>query len=301
MALSRNFRAFEEVKNIFFRERLRHFQLFCRLFLRLFACIMFTAQSESLEQKGIAMGKQFKQDRPWWFRAIKKIIVVRYKRPRFVFLGKQFDKGSIILSNHVGTDAPLTLELYCDKPIRFWGASEMNSGLISTYKYLSRVYYHEKKHWNLHLARLFCLIGAPVSNLFYKGLHLISTYRDARFLKTLNESLRAIKGGDNIVIFPEDSSEGYFDELKGFHLGFGMLCDFCRRAKIDVPIYVTYFRKRDLTYIVDAPLRYSELCAGGASKQQIAERLVARCNELGKLDVDALPPTKKEQTQVLYG
>lgn len=246
------------------------------------------------------MEKHFQQERPRWFRAIKKLIVIRYKKPRFVYLGKGFDKGAIILSNHVGTDGPLTLELYCDKPIRFWGASEMNSGLISTYKYLSRVYYHEKKHWNLHLARLFCLIGAPVSNLFYKGLNLISTYRDARFLKTLNESLRAIKKGDNIVIFPEDSSEGYHDELKGFHLGFGMLCDFCRRAKIDVPIYITYFRKSDLTYFVDAPVLYSELCAGGATKQEIADRLLARCNELGKLDADTLP-TAEKALNVRYG
>ena len=246
------------------------------------------------------MEKHFEQERPFWFRAIKKLLVCRYKRPRFVFLGKEFDKSSIILSNHVGTDAPLSLEMYCDKPIRFWGASEMNSGLVATYKYQSRIYFHQKKHWNLHLARLFCLIASPITNLFYKGLRLISTYHDARFLKTLNESLRAIRAGENIVIFPEDSSDGYHDELKGFFLGFSMLCDFCRRAKIDVPIYVTYFRKRDLTYIVDAPILYSELCAGGATKEEIANRLLMRCNELGKLDVDALPPARKE-SQVQCG
>ena len=240
------------------------------------------------------MKTTFQQDRPLWFRAIKKIITIRYRRPRFVFLGERFDKGSIILSNHVGTDAPLTLELYCDKPIRFWGASEMNSGLFSTYKYLSEVYYHEKKHWNLHLARLFCIIGAPVSNLFYKGLKLISTYHDARFKKTITESLHAIEQGDNIVIFPEDSTEGYLDELQGFHLGFGMLCDVCHRAGIDVPIYVAYFRKKDLTYFVDAPVRYSTLCADGATHQQIAERLVARCNEIGKLNPTEFPSNERE-------
>ena len=245
------------------------------------------------------MEKRFRQERPFWFRAIKRLIVIRYKRPRFVFLGKRFDKSSIILSNHVGADGPLTLELYCDKPIRFWGAHEMNSGLISTYKYLSGIYFHQKKHWNLHLARLFCLIGAPVSNLFYKGLHLIPTYRDARFLKTLNESLRAIKDGNNVVIFPEDSSDGYHDELKAFLLGFGMLCDFCRRSGIDVPIYVTYFRKSDLTYIVDEPIRYSELCKNGETKAEIAARLLARCNELGRLDVDA--PTGKPDQATLCG
>ena len=246
------------------------------------------------------MEKRFRQARPGWFRAFKRLLVFIYKKPRFAYLGEPLGNGGIILSYHVGSHAPLTLELYCDKPIRFWGASEMNSGLISVYKYLSRIYFHQKKHWNLHLARLLSLVAAPIINIFYKGLRLIPTYRDARFLRTLNESLRAIRAGDNIVIFPEDSSDGYHDELTGFLTGFGMLCDFCHRAKIDVPIYVTYFRKKDLTYVVDAPIRYSELCATGATREEIAERLLGRCNELGKLDPDALPPAK-EESPLRYG
>ena len=34
------------------------------------------------------------------------------------------------------------LELYADFPFRFWGTSEMNSGLIKMYKYQSKVYFH---------------------------------------------------------------------------------------------------------------------------------------------------------------
>lgn len=242
------------------------------------------------------MAKKFKQDRAAWFRAFKKLLLCRYKRPRFVYLGEPLGNGGIVVSNHVGTDAPLSLELYCDKPVRFWGAHEMNSGLIKMYKYQSRVYYHEKKHWNLHLARLFCLIASPLTNLFYKGLRLISTYHDTRFVKTLHESIDAIRAGENIVVFPEDSSEGYLDELKGFYSGFLMLADFCRREGIDVPIYVTYFRKRDLVYFIDRPILYSELYAKDLCKEEMAELLVERCNQLGKLDPDALPQKTDEVT-----
>ena len=166
------------------------------------------------------MEAPFQQERSGWFRLFKKILVVRYKRPKFVYLGKPFGNGGIIVSNHVGTDAPLSLELYCNKTVRMWGAHEMNSGLVKMYKYQTRVYYHEKKHWNLHLARLFCLLASPLTNLFYKGLKLISTYHDARFLRTLRESVTALKKGENIVVFPEDSKEGYKDELDGFFCGF---------------------------------------------------------------------------------
>ena len=225
------------------------------------------------------------QNRKWWFKLIKKLMLCRYKEPRFVYLGDEIDKGSLILSNHEGTDAPMSLEIFLDKPIRMWGAHEMNSGLIKMYKYQSEVYYHEKKHWNIHLARLFCLIASPVTNVFYKGLNLISTYKDARFRNTIRESLEALNNGENIVIFPEDSTKGYLEELEGFYGGFVVLAEICKKRKIDVPIFVTYFRKKDLTYIIDKPVLFSELAKDGASREEIAKQLVERCNVLGKMEV----------------
>lgn len=243
----------------------------------------------------MAKKTQGQKNRKWWFKLLKKLMVGRYKRPEFVYLGEKFDKGAIILSNHEGTDAPLTLELYCDVPVRFWGASEMNSGLIPMYKYQTKVYYHQRKHWNIWLARLFCLIASPLTNLFYKGLNLISTYRDIRFTRTLRESLAVIKNGENIVIFPEDATKGYLAELEGFFHGFVMLAEVCYRRGIDVPIYVTYFKKKELVYMIDAPVLYSELIKDGATRAEIANKLLARCNELGKMDHTALLQKKEEQ------
>ena len=49
----------------------------------------------------------------WWFRGIKRLMTMRYKAPQFIFLdGKEFENGSLILSNHEGTDAPMSLEMY---------------------------------------------------------------------------------------------------------------------------------------------------------------------------------------------
>lgn len=230
--------------------------------------------------------KKEKAKRKLYFRILKKIMKIRYKEPRFIYLGEPFDNGALILSNHEGTDSPMSLEIYCDKPIRMWGASEMNSGVVSLYKYQSRVYFHEKKHWNIHLSRLFCLIASPLTNLFYSGFDLISTYRDVRLVKTLRESIEALKSGDNVVIFPEDSTKGYLSELEGFHEGFVLLADCCKKKGMDLPIYVSYFRKSDKTYIFDAPVMYSALCAKYKSREEIAKYLCNRCNELGKMQFD---------------
>lgn len=240
-------------------------------------------EKEISKEKIQSQNKPVKSKRKWYFRFLKKIMKCRYKQPAFIYLGEEFETGSIILSNHEGTDAPMSLEIYSGKPLRMWGAHEMNSGLIKMYKYQSRVYYHEKKHWNLHLARLFCLIASPLTNLFYSGLNLISTYRDGRLSKTIKESVEAIKNGENIVIFPEDSTKGYLEELEGFYAGFALLAEACYKKGINVPIFVTYFRKKDLVYIVDKPVLYSELKKQFSNKKEIAAHLVKRCNELGQM------------------
>lgn len=233
---------------------------------------------------GVLMGKFDNQpNRKRWFKAFKHLLTGRYKEPAFIYLGEKFQKGALIISNHEGTDAPLSLELYGDVPMRYWGAHEMNSGLIPMYKYQTRVYYHQRKHWNLHLARLFCLAATPLTNLFYKGLNLISTYRDARFRHTLRESLAALENGESVVVFPEDASEGYKAELDGFFCGFVMLAEVAARHGMDLPIYVTYFKKKELQYVVDAPIYYSELAKSGATREEIAEKLCHRCNALGRM------------------
>jgi hypothetical protein len=233
------------------------------------------------------MQKKLVKKGKWWFRGVKRLMTGRYKQPNFVFLGDEFVDGSIILSNHEGTDAPMSLEMYLDRKIRFWGANEMNSGLVKMYKYQTRVYYCEKKHWNLHLARLFCLLATPLTNMFYKGLNLISTYKDGRFYKTVKESYAAIEKGDSIVIFPENSEKGYLAELEGFFGGFIVLAEYALKKGKDLPIVVSYFRKKEKVYVFDKPIMFSELLEKYESKEEILNALLDRCNLLGKIKIES--------------
>lgn len=231
------------------------------------------------------MQKKLVKKGKWWFRGVKHLMTGRYKQPNFVFLGDKFADGSVIISNHEGTDAPMSLEMYLDRKIRFWGAHEMNSGLVKMYKYQTRVYYHEKKHWNLHLARLFCLLATPLTNMFYKGLNLISTYRDGRFYKTVKESYAAIEKGESIVIFPENSEKGYLAELEGFFGGFIVLAEYARKKGKDLPIVISYFRKNEKVYVFDKPVLFSELLEKYKSKEEMLKALLDRCNQLGKMKI----------------
>ena len=208
------------------------------------------------------------------------------KKTQFKYVGEKVEDGSLILSNHVGTSAPLALELYFKQPIRFWGAWQMNSNLFHVYGYLSKTYYHEKKHWNLFGARLFCIIAAPLTWIFYRGLRLIPTYKDSRLRKTISKSIDAIKNKETVVIFPEDSSKGYLDKLEGFFAGFVLLAKMCLKEGIDLPIHLAYYKKKDKVYVIDKKLMFSELVNSGLTQEQITEKLCNRVNELSELTFD---------------
>jgi len=218
-----------------------------------------------------------------WFLPVKRITKLFVKKPKFVFLGQPLAPRSIVLSNHEGANAPLSMELYSNMPIRFWGTYEMNGDMKLAYQYQTHIYYHQKKQWNIWLARLFCLIATPLTKMFYNGLDLISTYQDVRLKNTINNSLSALKQGHTLVIFPEDSAHGYLKEMTSFHRGAFLLMEYCQRRNMDVPVYLAYFKKDTKEYVFDAPVNISELLSSGLSRQELADRFCNRCNELGKM------------------
>lgn len=221
--------------------------------------------------------------RKFGFRLYKGFVKLFKKKSLFVDLGDGSQPVGVMLCNHVSTKAPLSIELFLDRPTRMWGAHEMNRGIIETYKYQSKVYYHEKKGWPLGLARAFCLLASPLTSLFYTGIDLIETFRDVRFYKTVTQSYETLKKGVNVVIFPEDSTNGYLDELEGLHNGFVVMLESCYKKGLDVPVYATYFCKQNGIHIIDKPVLYSELIKDGATKDDIAKRLCERMNELGRM------------------
>lgn len=223
-----------------------------------------------------------KTKKSWWFRAYKTVLKLFYKKPQFIYLGEKPTQSSIILSNHEATQGPLSLEIYAEFPFRMWGTHLVNSGFINLYKYLSKTYYHQKKNWNLFLARIFCLIATPLTFLFYKGLKIISTYEDVRFKSTLTESIETLDTGNNIVIFPENSSDGYHKELTNFYTGFLMLAKQAYRKGTDVPIYVAYLKQKESQFVFDKPILYSELLKQFKTSNDMAAYLLERCNTLGK-------------------
>lgn len=219
---------------------------------------------------------------PFW-RFLSSIIRIFTKKPKYVFLGEEFKDQSLYVSNHVGAKVPLALELYFPKLFRFWGVHSMNDNFKARYKYLSITYFHEKKHINKTLARIIAVVATPVLGVFYWGIRLLPTYNDARLIPTIRKSIDILKENQSIVIFPEDSSTGYHDVLTHYFPGFVLLAKKAFQQGIDLDIYNMYFQKKHRRFIVDKPIKYSELIKQNISGEEIAEMFRIRANELGQM------------------
>jgi len=128
--------------------------------------------------------------------------------------------------------------------------------------------------------------------MFYRGMGLISTYRDTRFRKSLSESFATLMHGESLVIFPEDSSDGYHEELKSFHEGVVLLASLCLKKNIDSHVYVAYYHRKSRTCYISGPRRIHELIAAAPSRQEIAQYLCDECNAIGEQMSAAVGVTK---------
>ncbi len=219
------------------------------------------------------------------FRFLKLLTRIAIHQPNFIFLGDKITRPSLILSNHVGSRAPLTLEVYAPFKTRILGAYQMTGSLKEVYHYLAHIYWHQKGKMSLPLAKFCAFFACPLVYATYKGLKVIPSYSDYNFIKSIKACYRVFNDfQENLVIFPEDSSNGYFDRITHFYSGFAVLADYCLKQGLDLDIYLAYFCKASRNYYFDKPIKYSELKKLYPNKDEMAEALRRRCNQLGELD-----------------
>ena len=219
----------------------------------------------------------------FFFKIYKQFLRIFKKRVKFVYIDKKYPKGSLILSNHDFSNAPLAWELFSEEEVRLLGTEEMNSGIVRIYKYLSKIYFHQAHGFNIVLSCLISIVGAPIVYLFYKGLNLISIRHGISLKKTFNDSVISLMDyKETLVMFPEDSTHGYLEEVEKFMPGFVLICETALKRGYDVPLVVSYFKRKEKKCIVDSPILYTELKNKYKTKENMAEALKNRCNELGK-------------------
>lgn len=230
------------------------------------------------------------------FRFYRFLIRLVWPKDKFVYLGKHFPNGSLIISNHASLKGPFGWEINGDVPIRIIGAGEMNGNYKSVNHYMIHTYYVKKNHLSIHRARFYCLFASPLTYLFYQGFDLISIRHGMEFLKTINDAYTCLtEYKENLLIFPEDAEEGYSDVIKKVKRGFSLVLEKCLMNGFDIPVVVSYCHPKEHVILVKEAVLYSELKKQYPSAKELAEHIKDELNELGSMDVSIYKKKKKKK------
>ena len=210
------------------------------------------------------------------FTFFKIFIKIFKKRPVIVNLNHQkLDKRAIFVANHSAASGPLTYELYFPHYFIPWGTHEMCGNYKMRWNYLYHVFYRQKLKYSKFKAFVLATGFGAISKFLYRATGLIGTYKDARLTKTFKHSFAVLDKDISLLIFPENSNDGYFDKPIQYQEGFVKLSKlYYKKTNIDLPVYNIYYSKEKNKIIIDKPLKINELAKQGFTEDQIAKKFL---------------------------
>lgn len=237
---------------------------------------------------------RLKLKRGRWIRFFSAFVRLFKKKPKLINLsGEELADKAIYLSNHAGAGGPLVHELYFPKRLTCWGAHEMCEGVKSRWRYLYFTFYRKKLHWGRFRAFTVATLFAPISLCFYRGVGLIPTYTDSRSISTVKTSCRILDANSALMIFPEDSSDGYHNPPKAFNQGFVVMSKLYRRVrKEDVPVYLCYYGAKEKVIVVSKPIFVNRMLENGMTEEEVRNEALKITQDMYR---DCVAPLQKKK------
>lgn len=216
-----------------------------------------------------------------FFKIVKKIISIFLRKPKVINLVGKLKEKSIIVSNHQGKIGPLYLDMYYPMFHVTWGAHQMLGNYKSRYNYLRNIFYIKKNKSNKFLASIRAGFESIFNIYFYKGIKVLPTYEDFRLKNTIRNSMECIKNNVSVLIFPENSNNGYFDELTEFFNGFVVLSiNYYKKYNEDLPVYPSYVNSKKKVILIDKPMYVNKMLNEGLTIKEVAEQFRLKVNNL---------------------
>ncbi len=224
--------------------------------------------------------EQFRKKQPIW-KGVSRFLKLFFKKPQILSLSGDLPDKAIYVANHAAMFGPVMYNLYLPATVAPWGAWPMFGNWKSRYRYLRNVYFIQKRHKNKFAATFLAVIEACFSGFFYKGLRVLPSYNDQRFITTLRKSMQTLENDVGIIIFPENSDDGYHEHLTEFYAGFAVLAQYYRKQTgEDIPIYPVYYHAKLKKMVIGFPSYYTDYEQRGLDRRQMAAELCRQVNEL---------------------
>lgn len=217
------------------------------------------------------------------YSVFKAFIRVFFRKPKQIInlSGKELAEKAIVLSNHSAKSGPPALDMYYPRFNVKWGAHEMFGNYRERRAYLKDILYIKKCKKNRFHAAFMATILAVFNPPVYKGMKMIPTYTDYRLRQTIKDSIKVLDANASIMIFPENSNDGYKEVLTEFFPGFVMLSErYYKLRGEDLPIYPMYYHIKKRIMVIGEPVYMQELVKQGLDRYEIAEFFCQKVNDL---------------------
>ena len=192
---------------------------------------------------------------------------------------EKIDEPCIIISNHIGATGPAQYSFYYPYQHKIWANGEFFHSLKSTYHALYN-FFRIKKKKSKFASWLISLIGTPWFHLDIKISQVIPVYSDARFYITVSKSIEELESGGTVIIFPEQSKDGYQDDMTLLMPGFLYLLNYLDAKGMNVPVISAFILKKKRTINLGDKVYYQELKEKGLSQEEMLQFFVDKMNEL---------------------
>ncbi|MCI5837706.1 MAG: hypothetical protein MRZ91_00655 [Christensenellaceae bacterium] len=215
------------------------------------------------------------------FACFKGVVRVFLKKVKVVVLGGPIKEPTLFLANHANKMGPFVYETFMPTYTVKWGAHEMLGGYNERRKYLRDILYIKKNKTNKFFASIKSAFEAIFSGAVYKGMKFIGTYKDAGALRTVKKTCKVLDNDISVMVFPEDSDNGYFDEIGKFSPGFVPVAEHMLTKKgKDICVRPVYYHKKKSLIVVGKEYFFSQFKQMKMTRNEIAEFFKDRVNEL---------------------
>lgn len=182
---------------------------------------------------------------------------VRLFSPKMEVIGAENlpEEPSLVVANHAQMYGPIACELYFPANRYTWCAGEMmHLREVPAYAYAD--FWSRKPKGTRWFYRILSHLIAPISVCVFNNAQTIPVYHDTRIITTFRETIRRLREGGHVVVFPEhdephnqilhDFQDKFIDIARFYYKKTGRRLSF-------VPMYIAPYLKK---MVMGAPIEF---------------------------------------------
>lgn len=189
------------------------------------------------------------------YRGVRGLVWALYPRIRVEGVENLPEEAAIVVGNHSQMHGPIAAQLYFPGKKAIWCAGEMMH-LHDVPDYAYQDFWSGKPLLQRPFYRLLSYIIAPLSVCVFNSADTVGVYRDSRIINTFKNTVRKLKDGTKILIFPE-TYKPYNQILCGFQENFVDVARlYYKQTGIEVPFVPLYLAPNLKTMFIGKPVRF---------------------------------------------